>query len=479
VYALGEPSVEHSAPLCERADWDFESFRKIEKNKERLEMKKSVIGLASLLLPALVGATATTGCDKVAEASEAACGPCGEVATGDVGISGNAKLDGFFAAVADLNKAQVAINADFEANIDELLATFGAEVAANADITAKVDALTAAIDAEVTANAKGALTINYVPPKCEANVSVAFSAQAQCEAKAECEVMADPGQVSVECSGTCEGSCEGTCTGGFKCEVSASGECSGSCEGSCQLEAAAVCEGTCKGDCSGTCSAYDGNQKCAGACDGMCTGTCELKAAAKCTGKCSGSCVVEAMADCEGEAPKCQGSCSGGCKGSCTGSATPPSASANCEATADCQAQAKAQGSANISCSPPKFEMGFEFKAGVDADAQAAFGAKLSALQVRGAAILQGFTKYQALIDGKVDGKVVFEPSPLAVVTGELEGVVSAGVKGKLFADIPAGRISCVIPALQKSVEMLGKIGTDAKANIAAQAKFAATLTGG
>lgn len=430
-----------------------------------------------MAIPTLVAAMATSGCDKVTEASEAACGPCGEVALGDVGISGNAKLDGFFSAVADLNKAQVAINADFEANIDELCAVFG--VAAEGAIEAKVDKLIAAIDAEVAANAEGALTINYVPPKCEANVSVAFSAQAQCEAKAKCDVKATPGEVSVECAGTCEGSCEGECTGGLKCEVSASGECSGKCEGSCQLEAAAACEGTCKGDCSGTCSAYDGAGKCAGACDGMCTGTCELKAAASCSGKCSGSCVVEAKADCMGEAPQCQGKCSAGCKGSCTGTATPPSASADCEASADCQAQAKAQGSANISCSPPKFEMGFKFKAGVNADAQAAFGAKLAVLQVKGAAILQGFTKYQALIDGKVDGKVVFDPSPLAVVTGELKGVISAGVEGELFADIPAGRIGCVIPAMDASVTMLTKIGTDAKANIAAQAKFAGTLTGG
>jgi len=111
-------------------------------------MKKSVIGLASLLLPTVLGAMATTGCGEdnpLTEGSEKLCGPCGIVAQGDVGISGNAKLDGFFAAVADLNKAQVAINGDFEANIDELVATFGADVAANATISAKVDALTAAI----------------------------------------------------------------------------------------------------------------------------------------------------------------------------------------------------------------------------------------------------------------------------------------------------------------------------------------------
>jgi modification target Cys-rich repeat protein len=425
---------------------------------------------------------ATTGCSEdnpLTEGSEKLCGPCGVVAQGDVGISGNAKLDGFFAAVADLNKAQVAINGDFEANIDELIATFGAEVAANATIDAKVEALTAAIKGELTANVQGNLTVNYVPPKCEANVSVAFSAQAQCEAKAGCDVMVDPGEVSVACEGSCEGSCEGTCSGGLKCEVSASGTCSGKCEGSCELEAAAACEGTCKGTCSGTCSAYDGAGKCAGACDGMCTGSCEFNAAAECTGKCSGSCVVEAMAECEGEAPKCSGKCEGKCQGSCTGKATPPSASADCEATADCQAQASAQGSANISCSPPKFEIGFAFKAGVNATAQAAFGAKLAALETRGVAILQGFTKYSALIDGKVNGEVVFEPSPLVSITDSLSGVVEAGAEGSLFADIAPGRIGCVIPQMSASVGLLGDIAAEAKTNLAAQGKFATALSSG
>jgi hypothetical protein len=445
-------------------------------------MKKSAIGLASLLVPTLFGAMATTACgeDGLPNVPGAdICGECGVVAQGDVGISGNAKLDGFFSAVADLNKAQVAINGDFEANIDSLCATFGAEVAANATLDAKVDALIAKVKGEISANVEGGLVVNYVPPKCEANVNVAFEAQAQCEAKAGCEVMADPGSVSVECEGKCEGSCDAECTGGFKCEVSATGECSGKCEGSCELTAAAACEGTCKGTCSGTCSAYDGQGNCAGACDGMCQGSCELSAAAECSGSCSGSCVVEAEADCEGEAPSCSGECSGKCEGSCTGSATPPSASANCEATADCQAQAKAQGSANIQCSPPSFDVGFEFKAGVDASAQAEFGAKLAALQVKGAAILQGFTKYEALISGKVDGQVVFNPSPIAVVKAELEGVVEAGVEGKLFADIPPGRITCVIPAMSASVSLLGKISTNATANLAAQAKFAGALSGG
>lgn len=445
-------------------------------------MKKSAIGLATLLIPTAIGAFATVGCGEdnpLTGASEEICGPCGVVAQGDVGISGSAKLDGFFAAVAELNKAQVTINGDFQAHIDELIAVFGVEVAANASIDAKVDALLLAINTEVTANVEGNLAIDYVPAKCEASVNVAVEAQAKCEVKGGCDVEVDPGNVSVSCEGTCSGSCEGECTGGLKCEVSATGECSGKCEGSCQLEAAAACEGSCKGDCSGTCSAYDGAGKCAGKCDGMCTGTCELSAAAECTGKCSGSCVVEAKADCQGDAPKCEGKCEGSCKGSCQGSATPPSAKGSCDASADCQAQAKAQASANVSCTPPKFDVGFKFKASANADAQAAFGAKLSALEAHGVAIIQGFAKYSALIDGKVDGQVVFNPSPLKLVSTELEGVISAGVEGKLIADLPKGRIACAIPALTESVKLLGNVGTSAATNLKAQGKFVTALTTG
>ena len=211
----------------------------------------------------------------------------------------------------------------------------------------------------------------------------------------------------------------------------------------------------------------------------MCTGTCELSAAAECKGKCSGSCVVTAMAECEGEAPKCEGKCEGSCKGSCTGTATPPSASGSCDASADCQAQAKAQASANVSCTPPKFDVGFAFKAGVNADAKAAFGAKLAALETHGVAILQGFAKYEALITGKVNGQVVFNPSPLALIKTEFTGLVDAGVDGKLFAGLPKARITCALPALSDSVKVLGDIGTSASANLAAQGKFVAALTGG
>lgn len=453
-------------------------------------MRKATFGLAALVAPAIVGAVlAAGGCDKVKDAADSTgedlCGPCGVVAEGDVGISGNAKLDGFFKAVADLNSAALKVQASFIADLAALELAFGLPKAeADADLGARVDALIAEIQGEIDANVEGGLAIKYAPPKCSANLSVAVDAQAKCEAKAGCDVKVDPGSVKVKCEGKCSGGCSGECSGDFSCKVQApSIECEGKCEGSCELEAAATCEGTCRGQCDGTCSAEvtnaEGEAECNGTCDGECTGTCELSAAAECSGKCSGSCLVnQGEAQCTADA-QCEGTCEAECSGGCEGEATPPSASADCDAEADCQAQASAQASANVECKPPSLDIGFEFKADVEADAQAKFMAEIDALKVHGVAMLQGVAQYQALFTGKVDGKVVFETAPIDGVKVALEGVIEDGLKGKLTADIPTFRLNCAFDALDASVRMVTKLGGDAEANFEAQAKFAAAMTGG
>lgn len=442
--------------------------------------------LAGPIVAAALVSPLATGCDKddVGNELKEPCGPCGVVAQGDVGISGNAKLDGFFKAVADLNGAVASANGEFEAALSRLEAAYG--VVAAGDLNARVDGLIAAIKADLAASLEGgataALAVNYAPPKCSANVNVAFEAQAQCEAKAGCTADVSPGEVKVQCSGKCEGKCEGTCSGTAQCKTpSASVQCAGSCEGSCSMDGTAACDGTCRGDCSGSCSAYDGEGKCAGACNGNCTGNCELKAAAQCAGTCTGSCTAAAdPGGCSGEA-KCEGTCSGQCSGGCEGEATPPSASASCEAAADCQAQAKAQGSANVECTPPSLEIGYQLNATVAADANgsAAFAARIGALKAEGAAMLKSFAQLSALADGKVNGEVVFNPAPIAAVAGQLNGVVQAGATGSLFAGIPKARLTCVIPAMSAAVGLLGNVAGEASASVQAQGKFAAFLVGG
>jgi len=426
----------------------------------------AVVGLG---LIAGIAATSVQGCGE-----DGICGPCGSLATGQVSISGDARLDGFFTAVADFGKATATIQGEFEANVRALGALYGlAEGAVNADYIAQ---LKAAIEADFNASIDGGFRLVYKAPECKANISVAVEAQASCEASAECDVMVDPGEVSVQCEGSCQGGCDAMCSGELSCAVKTpTVNCEGSCEGSCELSAAATCEGTCHGECNGGCAAENAMGECHGSCEGECMGTCELSAKASCQGTCNGTCYVEqGSAQCTAEA-ECEGSCSGSCSGECKGTATPPSASADCEATADCQAQASAQADANVECTPPTLDWEFEFAGGLDAAGQAAFIARLGELRVRGAAIIQGLARAQALITGEFQGDVIFPNPPVARLIASIEGLIDAGISGEF--DVPPGRIQCVIPAFEESLDILGSATTEFGGSIALQADLFVTLT--
>lgn len=433
-------------------------------------LRNKGFSLAALGLFTGFAVTSVEGCGE-----GGICGPCGTVASGQLSISGDAKLDGFFKAVADLDGAVATINGDFNANIRAIGEAWG-YLEAGVEITpAVVTQLIADIRGEISASVSGGVRVAYTPAKCSANVNVAVEAQASCEANAGCEVEADPGEVSVQCEGQCSGGCSAECTGMIECRAPEAGiACEGTCEGSCEGNLTAGCEGTCRGECMGNCSLMNAAGECQGECDGQCNGTCELSAGASCEGTCHGTCVVETdPGGCEGEIG-CRGSCSGECSGSCEGSVTPPSASAECDASADCNAQASAQAEANVSCTPPSLELVVDFNASLDASARAAFLAKLDVLRVRGVAILQGAANLSALVTGEVNGEVVFDPSPVANLTAEMQGVIDAGLSAEF--EIPPGKIDCVIPALRASVEALADVGGSVSGTISAQAEFSAFL---
>lgn len=447
-------------------------------------MRKYLYGLGAIVVPTLLGATLTAGCSDengdgglLPGGADDICGPCGLVVNGDVGISGDARLDGFFKALGTINNATIGIRADFEGNIRALAGVYEVELGATIDADA-VGELTAAIEADINANLEGGLQVVYQPAQCTASVNVAVEAQARCEAQASCDVEVDPGNVSVQCQGQCTGGCTGTCSGELSCEVTApSIECTGSCEGSCTFEAAAECNGTCHGECDGTCSATDANGQCNGTCDGECEGTCEFAAAAECNGSCTGKCLVEqGSAQCTGEV-SCRGECSAQCEGSCEGNFTPPSASANCEATAECQASAKAEANASLECTPPQLTVDYAFAGGIDAEAQAEFIARLGELKVRGAAIIQGAAKYEALITGSVDGEVVFDPSPVAQLRTSIQGLANANAIANF--DIAVGKLPCVVPAFQQAGTIVASIATDTATTLEAQGDFVSAFAGG
>ena len=435
-------------------------------------IKRKFLGLMAAGLALGFGTTALTGCDEAD-----ICGPCGSIATGQLSIAGNAQLDGFFTAVHSFNGATGSIKAEFDADIRALAQVWGYGEADAVIDAAFVDGLVAAIKTEIGASVKGDLKVNYVPARCQASLNVAVDAQASCEASADCDVEVDPGQVSVACEGSCSGGCSGSCSGEASCAVKTpTVACEGSCEGSCELEAGGSCEGTCRGECDMGCSLENADGQCEGTCEGTCTGTCELTAKAECSGTCHGTCYVEqGSAQCTAEA-ECAGSCDAECSGSCEGNFEPPSASAECEASADCNAQASAQASASLECTPPQLDVTFEFSGALAGDiaAQAAFSAKMTELRVRGVAILQGMAKLSALITGKVEGEVVFNPAPAVQILGELNAVIDGGVSGEL--DIPAGRLPCVIPALKEAASIMGGAASEFSGTIEGQVKFASVF---
>lgn len=444
-------------------------------------MNRKLRGLIFTLPGILIGAVGATSCNKLADAAggltDEICGPCGTIAKGDFSVSGDAQLDGFFQAVGTLQNATASVQGDFQANIVALANVYNVDASAGFDASL-VDKVIAAIKADVSTNLQGGFNVVYKPPACQASVDVAVQAQAKCEVKGGCEAKVNPGMASVKCEGSCTGSCSGMCSGDLSCTVTApTVNCEGTCEGSCELSAAASCDGTCHGKCMGTCSATDANGDCQGTCSGMCSGSCELKAAAKCMGTCHGSCHVnQGSAQCKGDV-QCSGKCDADCSGSCEGSFEPPSASASCDASAKCQAQAKAQAKASLECQPPRLDINYGFKAGVKADAQAEFTARLGQLKVRAAAIVQGAGKMSALVTGKVDGKVVFDPSPVAELTASLKGFADA--KAIADFDIPKGRLLCVVPAFVEAGTALGDIAKSTADTVSAQAKFVAYITTG
>src|SRR5690606_2299589 len=109
--------------------------------------------------------------------------------------------------------------------------------------------------------------------------------------------------------------------------------------------------------------------------------------------------------------------------------------------------------------------------------AQAEFVAQMNVFRVRAMAILQGAARLEALITGEVDGRVVFETSPLANVQAQVTGLVDAGVSGDI--EIAPGRIACVIPAFEAAGQTLVKVGTDAQATLSGWAEFVSAIKGG
>jgi len=108
------------------------------------------------------------------------------------------------------------VQGDFQANILALANVYGVDATAGFN-AALVDSVIAKIKADVSANLQGGITVAYKAPACQASVDVAVQAQAQCEAKANCDVKVDPGHATVSARASATGKCSGMCSGSASC----------------------------------------------------------------------------------------------------------------------------------------------------------------------------------------------------------------------------------------------------------------------
>ncbi len=366
-------------------------------------MKKASHVLVVAAVLSLGGAN--TSCELIENCLECLCG---DISDGNSGITGNAKVDSFFAAVIALDASTGIVNSKVEDALADLRVTLGL----SAD--ASLEEIRTAID-DAFSTAGVTFNASYEPAECRADVDVAA------QAAAECDVTVDPGEVDIRCEGRCEGTCQGGCTG--ECRLpSVEAYCEGTCHGSCSIESTTECYGTCYGACSGTCS-YEVGGECQGSCSGTCTGRCETRIEGSCTGECHGECgVIVDSGECNAQ---CEATCEGHCEGSCEGTVRPPSMDA------DCEAQFEARVEASVECDPPQIDFGVD-TSGID---------NILEISHHLGRILAATAEADAILAG-VDGfSATFTPAMEAMINGEL----------------PSNKTACALLQMDEAFTILGE----------------------
>lgn len=256
------------------------------------------------------------------------------------GTSADAKkLEAFLQATIDLNNAVTEIDTSLTATCRAIGTDLGIAateyVPASSNEPVVTTVCTRVIREVRSILAAGlprgvALDLQYTPPVCRVDLTVAAQCTGRCDVTASASVPTCRGTLVADCSASCTGSCSGTCA------ASCTGQCNGTCTGQCM--------GTCSGQCTGTCDLQDATGRCIGHCSGACNGQCS----ANCMGECQGSCSAG-----------CMGSCTGQCRGMCTGSAhVYCDGDWDVQADAQCQAACRAQANAHAECTEPRVTAG-------------------------------------------------------------------------------------------------------------------------
>ena len=90
---------------------------------------------------------------------------------------------------------------------------------------------------------------------------------------------------------------------------------------------------------------------------------------------------------------------------------------------------------------------------------------------------MQGAAKYEALLTGKVEGRVVFNPSPVADISTRVQAFVNPTAFASF--DIPTAKIPCVVTAFTDAGRILSGLTTQTAATLEAQTDFVAAFTSG
>jgi len=402
-----------------------------------------VFGAAS---PMLLNCNALNEIAKDPSKLKDAAEGCPEFDKGDFsGLQLDAKLKGLLDASSKFDKVAV----DMEKGVIEACGEIGKALkmkdeelkaeAKDGEGAKKVcEAVAAKLEAFMKANAAAKITVTVNGPKCHADLDGLMNCYKECgspidagEVKASCE----PGHLSGECSGKCEGSCE---------IEPGSAECKGSCKGSCSGKCEASFNGKCGGNCKGKCDGKNASGKCAGTCEGSCDAQAEGSCGGTCDGKCDATCEVKApKASCKG---RCSGSCDVDMKApSCDVEIKPPKVSIECQASCTAKAQS------SLKCDPPGVVITVNDSAKAGADVMAVIAGLKKALPK---IVEIGYSKGKAA--AKAGATLVTQ------VSGSVDAIGKAGVKGATCATVALGSIKSAVGGVSASVDVSVKVNVSA-----------------
>ena len=397
--------------------------------------------------------------------------PCGIVCAdpgvlgGDSEISLVPSVDAFFASVADVRRAALAISGSMRAELEGIATSLAVEDVGELALDELASVVHARLRAKLDASTVDGLTIRSEPPRCVADLDVASRIAGECDLDA-------PPTIAASCGGVCEVSAGAAASCAAMDVLQCDGPapdfaCDGICIGSCELAVPGACEGACVGACAGTCrvcaggeceTASDAVTNCVDTCDGECLGECKLDGGGSCSGRCEGSCRYDPGTTmcAAGVTSRCDVSAveAATCEGKCEGSITSPGVNA------ECQAMVEARSTIDLDCAPPRLTLAVQLDEAIaaDADERAAFRSWLAGFELRYAALLAA------------QAKLVRLANVIVTVDAAAEGPIAASFDRRLDDENnlrTAIGLACAIEALEDARTVLA----DAQAELTASAE--------